>query len=216
MSARALFLGDGPSDQPLGQHAARIAQRAGCELDVVSPDLRRLNPPQGRNVAARLKAVLNFDDAFDLVIVHRDAEAAGRDARLSEIQQGVAEVRPTLPALPVIPIRMTEAWLLMDEAAIRRVAGRPSGTSPLNLPQIPLIEQLADPKQALREALERASGAMGRRLKRFRRDFPAHRRRLLEELDHHGPVSQLSAWQNFESDVASVVAAVSQEPRNGT
>ena len=32
----------------------------------------------------------------------------------------------------IVPVRMTEAWLLLDESAIRRVAGRPHGDEPLD------------------------------------------------------------------------------------
>jgi hypothetical protein len=198
-------LADGPSDQPLGRHVARIAQRYGFELDVVAPDLRRLDPPPGRDVAARLAAVLAFDEDFDLVIVHRDAEGQNPEMRRNEVLSGVATIREQMPALPVVPVRMTETWLLLDEDAIRRVAGRPNGAEPLGLPSPATVEQALDPKQVLRHALELASGASGRRLRRFKRDFGSHRRRLLEGLDHHGPVSQLGAWQQLETNVVRVL-----------
>ena len=206
MTARALLLADGPSDEPLGRHVARIAQRHGFELDVVAPDLRRLDPPPGRRVDARLQAVFRFDDRFDLVIVHRDAEAQDPQRRREEVANGVAAVREVVPALPVVPIRMTEAWLLVDEDAIRRVAGRPTGTEPLGLPAAGDVEDVPDAKHVLRRALETASGAKGRRLRSFKRDFGGQRRRLLEGLDHGGPVSQLSAWQALESSVEAALA----------
>lgn len=186
----------------------RIAQRHGFEVDVVAPDLRRLDAPPARNVAGRLAAVLAFDDAFDLVIVHRDAEGQDPERRRAEVLSGVASIRQQMPALPIVPIRMTEAWLLVDEDAIRRTAGRPNGTMPLSLPPSGAVEQAADPKQLLRTALEVASGATGRRLARFRRDFGAHRRRLLEGLDHNGPVSNLSAWKQLEATVVAVLGSL--------
>jgi len=156
-------------------------------------------------VARRLEAVFRFDAAFDVIIVHRDAEGADPATRRSEVLNGIAAIRERLPVLPVIPIRMTEAWLLLDEAAIRRVAGRPTGIEPLGLPEAGLAEQVSNPKQLLQSALEIASGAAGRRLRRFKRDFGAQRRRLLEGLDHTGPVSALSAWQQLEADVVTVL-----------
>jgi hypothetical protein len=165
-----------------------------------------LDPPPGRQVDRRLAAVFRFDDKFDLVIVHRDAESQDREARYREVEAGVAAIRDTLPALPVVPIRMTEAWLLVDEVAIRRVAGRPTANDPLGLPPAATVEQVPDPKQVLRSALETASGASGRRLRRFKRDFGGQRRRLLEGLDHAGPVSQLSAWQALEANVGHALA----------
>jgi hypothetical protein len=206
VTVRALLLADGPSDAPLGSHVARIARHHGFELDVVAPDLRRLSPPPGRGVADLLAAVLAFDAGFDLVIVHRDAEAQDPQVRRDEIHRGVASVREPMPALAIVPIRMTEAWLLVDEAAIRRTAGSTERHGALGLPSPGSVEHIPDPKEVLRTALEVASGATGRRLPRFRRDFGAHRRRLLEGIDHHGPVSQLSGWQQLEATVAAVLA----------
>jgi hypothetical protein len=100
---------------------------------------------------------------------------------------------------------MTEAWLLVDADAIRRTAGRPNSTMPLGLPSPGTVEQVPNPKQVLRTALEVASGATGRRLSRFKRDFGAHRRRLLEGLDHRGPVTDLSAWRQLEAGVVAVL-----------
>jgi hypothetical protein len=34
----------------------------------------------------------------------------------------------------VVPVRMTKAWLTVDEAAIRKAARNPLGTAPLELP----------------------------------------------------------------------------------
>lgn len=208
MIPRALLLADGPSDEPMSRHVARIARRHGFEVDVVAPDLRRLDPPPGRAVAGRLSAVLAFDKDFDLVIVHRDAEGQDPEVRRDEVASGVASVCEQMPTLAIVPIRMTEAWLLVDEGAIRRVAGRPNGTEALGLPSPGTVEQVPDPKKILHEALELASGATGRRLRRFRRDFGSHRRRLLEGLDHHGPVSKLTAWQQLEASVVVVMRAL--------
>jgi hypothetical protein len=205
VTPRALLLADGPSDAPLGRHVARMAQRHGHALDVVAPDLRRLDPPPGLQVTRRLEAVFRFDAAFDLVIVHRDAEGEDPATRREEVLSDVGTIRDGLPVLPVIPIRMTEAWLLLDEAAIRRVAGRPTGLESLGLPVAAAAEHVHNPKQLLQNALEIASGATGRRLRRFKRDFGAQRRRLLEGLDHTGPVSELTAWQQLEADVQEVL-----------
>jgi hypothetical protein len=203
-----LFLGDGPSDAPLGRHVEYLARRHDVELDVVAPDLRRLEPPPGLKVAARVRAVFTFDDAFDLVIVHRDAEGQTPDERIEEVRAGIRSVSDELSFIAVVPIRMTEAWLLVDQGAIRRVAGRPSGSEPLDLPALSDIEQVPDPKTMLRRALETASGARGRRLRAFQRDFGAQRRRLLEALDLTGPVTTLGAWQDLEATVESVVRAL--------
>jgi hypothetical protein len=61
---------------------------------------------------------------------------------------------------------MTEAWLLLDEEAIRGAAGNPNGKEPLDLPRAP--DQIPNPKDVLGELLKQASGLSGRRKKSFR------------------------------------------------
>jgi len=209
---RALLLIDGPSDEPLGRHVAAIARGHGVALDIVAPEFDRMDPPPGRAISARLTRILAIDPDFEMVVVHRDAENQGRDVRLAEIQAALADVQPALPHIPVIPLRMTEAWLLLDEAAIRSVAGRPSGTMALSLPVAAQVERDVDPKATLRQALRSASGHRGRRLRKFERDFSAHRRQLLDRLDRSGPLRELRAWQELESDVATILAAVRDVP----
>jgi hypothetical protein len=120
------------------------------------------------------------------------------DKRRNEITDGMAQCEISWPCVPIIPIRMTEAWLLLDEAAIRSVAGQPSGNMPLGLPVASKVESVPDPKATLQAALRTASGCSGRRLQKFKRDFPEHRRQLLERLDRTGAVRQLSAWKALE------------------
>jgi hypothetical protein len=109
----------------------------------------------------------------------------------------------------VVPIHETEAWLLTDEAAIRRVAGRPNGREPLNLPPIQQIEQTKCPKERLEAALLAAAQPLsGQRLARFRHDFGQRRRQLLEELPLDGPLEHLRAWCRLRDDTAKAITAL--------
>lgn len=211
IAARALLLADGPSDEPLGEHVRALARAHGVHLDVVAPDFRRLSPPPGLAVEERLTSILAIDPDFDLLLVHRDAEKQLPEQRVAEIDAGMASAGVAWPRIPVVPVRMTEAWLLLDERAIRRVAGRPTGTSPLGLPPARQVERVPDPKQALAAALEAACGFSGRRLSKFKRDFPAHRAQLLAMLDRTGPVRALSSWQALEAATSAAIQQVATE-----
>jgi hypothetical protein len=103
----------------------------------------------------------------------------------------------------IVPVQATQAWLLVDEAAIREAVGRPSGTSPLGLPKLTAIENLSDPKAALQDALRVASQTTGRRRRNVNRSFSDYRQRLLERLDINGPLATLPSWQRLEADVAA-------------
>lgn len=156
-------------------------------------------PGVGRRVDDRLRAILAEDPDFDIVFVHRDSEGGDPSPRYSEVTSA-ASATFTGPAVAVVPVRMTEAWLLLDEEAIRQVAGSPSGKGDLSLPQRSAVERVADPKQVLKEALVAASGLHGRRLKIFRAQFPVHRALLLERLDPNGDVRELTAWSRLVAD----------------
>jgi len=159
-------------------------------------------------VEAKLKAALELEPRVDFVAVHRDANSAGREARIDEIQRAVDALDLTIPVLPVIPVRELEAWLLLDEAAIRQVAGNPRGRGSLNLPGPGRVERLPNPKRVLQDALHAANPVTGRRARQLRRDFPHHRQRLLELLDRDGPVKELESWQYLKQQLTEVVEAL--------
>lgn len=201
MIRRAVFLADGSSDEPLSEHLEVLCARRRLDVRVTTPHLRSLPNSPGLSVPARLNAVLEVDNTWDILFVHRDAEGQDPNLRFEEVENAVAEIRPDLPAVAIVPIRMTEAWLLLNEEALRTVAGRPNSTVGLGLPPISRIEGHADPKSLLKQALDTASELSGRRLHKFQARFGDHRRILLQRLDLDGPVRQLSAWQTLESSL---------------
>lgn len=140
----------------------------------------------------------------DLLFIHRDADRETRAARAGEIAEALEKVALKIsppPAVCVIPIRMTEAWLLFDEAALRRASGNPNGQDPLELPRVRELEGLANPKETLREVLRVASGMSGRRLRGFRVPHD----RVAELIVDWTPLRSLSAFQQLEADVRRVI-----------
>jgi hypothetical protein len=103
---------------------------------------------------------------------------------------------------------MTEAWLLIDEHSIRRAAGRPTGRTPLNLPPLPRLEleEEADPKAVLHQALRDASELRGRRL----HELPVAQRvhRVAELTADYSVLRSLPAFQAFERDVRTALAQI--------
>lgn len=212
MTVRAVFIADGPSDLPLAMHLELLCAQQGVEVQVTPIDPRSLRA-SSRTVEGRLRFLLDQDVDPDLVFVHRDAESQDPAARATEVRAGaVAAGIDELRVVPVVPIRMTEAWLLIDESEIRRVAGRPAGTNNLGLPPVSAIESLADPKALLAQVLLDAGQPSGRRRrKQFERDFGSNRALLLERLDLAGPINELAAWRRLKEDVAEVLANLPDE-----
>ena len=201
MSLSYTLVSDGSSDRMLlplldwllSQHSARPFRPQWADLAWLQ------TPP--RTLADRVGEAMTMYPC-DVVFVHRDAEGASREDRRGEIESALSML-PAKPGVPVIPVRMTEAWFLFDEAAVREAAGNPNGHEPLSLPSLGAVESLPDPKAELTRVLECASGLSARRLKRFRSGVAFHR--LATLIDDFTPLRVLCAFQALEADVAKVV-----------
>jgi hypothetical protein len=202
---RYTLLSDGSSDQALmhvldwllGEHAADHA------IQSEWADLRRLpNPP--KTLPERIRRALEMYPC-DLLCVHRDAETEPRGVRVAEIRRAVEAVADTtcVPAVCVVPVRMLEAWLLFDEAALRRASGNPNGKQPLWLPDKSELEGLPDPKSVLHELLREASGLRGRR--RSRRPVGKLAVRVAELTGDFSPLRALPAFSSLEEELRQVV-----------
>ena len=134
----------------------------------------------------------------DLLFVHRDADRDLVSRREEEIRAAVrATGSPT--AICLIPVRMTEAWLLVDELAIRRASGNTAVSASLGLPAIGRLEAQADPKGLLFAALEKASELGPHRLRRFDRNQA--RRQISGFMDDPSVLRKLPSFVHFESQV---------------
>lgn len=141
----------------------------------------------------------------DVLFVHRDAESATLARRTAEIARAIPD--EVAIHVCVVPVRMMEAWLLSDHDAIREAADNPAGRSALALPNWRRWETLADPKVALREALQRASELSGRKLRKFHPD--SRRSRVAELTTDFSQLRALNAFQVLEADVIATCAALS-------
>lgn len=182
----------------LRMHCGRIG------IDIVHAD-----PLRCRKVPTTLAGRIAFAlEAYpcEAVFVHRDAEKDEPESRRQEIQTAISDVdeRRRVPHVCVIPIRMTEAWLLIDEAAIRRAAGNPNGRVKLSIPPVSSLEGKPDPKQLLHELLVTASELPGRRRRAF--DPRARVRLVAGLLDDFSPLRALSAFRDLETEVRHLVA----------
>lgn len=171
-----------------------VEQGSWAALDFVKP------PP--KKLAERVKQAIQLYPC-DILFIHRDAEKAHPDHRLSEIRTAMKDLDDRY--VPVIPIRMTEAWFLHDEPAIRQASGNPQGSVALSLPKIHQVERISDPKEVLFEALLEATEASGHLKQKRKRDQPRMRMRVAELIDDFGALEgKVPAFDRFlgELDVA--------------
>ena len=138
---RFVLVCEGSSDAALASHIQRLLAQCGC----ANP--RGVAFHRGSRIAQKISEAVKLSSDLDLIFVHRDANNAGAEKRYLEIKEAVEN---TLPMgcrwVAVVPVRMTEAWLLLDEAAIRRVVRKPDGKQPLGLPSPKHVEGVTDPK----------------------------------------------------------------------
>lgn len=196
---RYALLADGSSDKVL----MPIINWLLVQLDIpvaVQGEWADLSGCSVRSLEDRLVRALDLYDC-DLLFIHRDAEAQGRDQRLCEISSAIHHAGASFSCdyIPIIPVRMTEAWLLISENAIRYAAENRNGTVPLALPSLSRLESLNDPKDCLYDLLRTASQKTGRRLREFKPQRYVHR--IPDVIDDFSPLRSLSSFQALESDV---------------
>ncbi|HEY0511655.1 MAG TPA: hypothetical protein VGH73_07115 [Thermoanaerobaculia bacterium] len=206
MRIHFVLVGEGPSDEGLIPHLENLCIELGAtEVTGTAPDFQRLESPIRKTVIDKLQAALQLEPTANLFFVHRDADSKNPVPRYTEISTaaGICDLKASWVA--VVPVQETEAWLLLDEAAIRSVAGHPRGRSPLGLPHPREVEEIAKPKERLKEVLVIASELSGRRLAKFRKEFSNHRRLLLQRMTSHGALPEVNSWLRLRSDLKQAI-----------
>jgi hypothetical protein len=205
---RYTLVSDGSSDRALLPILTwlLLEHRVMYPIQPAWADLRWLpNPP--KELSSRIGQSLDLFPC-ELLFVHRDAEIRAEkrsyDQRKTEIINALANFNPAhIPSICVVPVRMMEAWLLFDEAALRRAAGNPNGQKSLDLPPPTTLEQLSDPKNLLYNLLKDASELTGRRLSKFHVTQSASR--VAEYIDDFSFLRNLSAFRSLEADLERIV-----------
>ena len=120
--------------------------------------------PRDERIAA---AAALHEGAWNIVFVHADGAGDPEKARAEAVQPALDALRARFPAaapaIGVVPVRETEAWLLADGEALRSVFGVNLTDAQLRLPSPRhLVEALIDPKAVLQAAFM-ATGPTGQR-----------------------------------------------------
>lgn len=203
---RYTLLSDGSSDKALMPILTWLLCQHVPNLPIQSrwADLRwLLRPP--KELHERVQESIHLYPC-DLLFVHRDAETASLDIRLNEIKQAVSNAsieNQTSAVVCVVPVRMTEAWLLFDISAIRQAAGNPNGTVSLNLPNLSTVESLPNPKGILHEILRKATERSAGRKEGFNTNKAVQR--IPEVIEDFSPLRGLSAFIALEDEVRDTI-----------
>lgn len=203
---RYTLLSDGPSDKALMPILTWLLRQVVPDLPIQPrwADLRRLYCPP-RQLCDRIQKSIELFPC-DLLFVHRDAETTPLEERLNEIKRAVvdADINKNVSAVVcVVPVRMTEAWLLFDVEAIRQAAGNPNGTTSLQLPSMSTVENLTDPKRILNDLLRKATGLGTHRRRRFVTSSAVQR--IPEYIEDFSPLRVLPAFVALEANILRII-----------
>ena len=168
-------------------------------------DLRSLKYPPHK-LEEKIRNAIHYYPS-DILFIHRDAENQTSEKRVYEIQKALRivlrHVNPP-PHVCVVPVRMTETWLLCNEQALRIASGNSRGNLSLNLPSLSSLEKLPNPKKRLYESIKTASELKGRRLRRL--PVKEYAARVAELIEDFSPLRQLSAFKKLEEDIIQMIS----------
>ncbi len=209
MYIRFLFIGEGSFDEHLVTHLRRCCILAGAdEAEGVTIPSSKLGTQIGRTVAEKLAFALGLEPNVNLLFVHRDADSTDPEPRYEEIREAILTVGDTPRYVAVVPVQETEAWLLLDELEIRRVAENPSGTVKLDIPPARQVDGISNPKEHLHTVILKASEQTGRRYSKIRRKVHQKCQLIVDGLDPEGPVCEVPSWRRMFSDLKAAIEEI--------
>ena len=197
------LLCDGSSDKVLVKILTWIIRKqlTNVSIRVEFGDLRKL-PNSPKKLEERMQKVLEYYPC-DVLFVHRDAEKHSLESRKQEVIEAWRKIKNTTISddniIAVIPVRMTEAWLLLNEESIKIAAGNPNNKNSLSLPSLHHVEDLPNPKAVLHQKIKEASNLQGRKLAKLK--IPQRVHVLVDNITDFSPLRQLSAFQKLEKDI---------------
>jgi hypothetical protein len=185
-----------------------VAGRGRTVVDVLEPQLVRIDP-QVSGQAERILAAARETAGYHALVIHADADHPTRERAWTErIAPGVARVRAAginHHLVPLIPVQMTEAWLLADPEALRQIIGTSMTANELRLlARAHQVESDPDPKQTLNELVRRATAHRRRRRPVRVGDLFAPLARTI----HLERLQGVPAYRQFVADISSVLMAL--------
>lgn len=198
------LISDGSSDATLLQVIKWSISQLYPELPVQCKyaDFRNLKYKiKAGDIATRIRVAYEMFP-FDICFYHRDAES--NDTKRI-VTQRKSEIRAQVPTeyadkiVCIIPVRMMEAWLLIDEMAIKSAANNSNYAQRLHMPALRQIENLSDPKDTLHSLLKDAKNSSKRRLSSFNIEAAVHNVSMY--IEDFSPLKSLLSYQLFEEEL---------------
>lgn len=190
--------------------ADRLLRRyAIASVDVLEPLSLKVSPEAGDR-AERILSAAKMAYGYNALIIHADADAATtEDALQNRYEPGnrLAQTREgdvCNDLAPLVPIRMTEAWMMADFDAFQDIVGADLSAGDLRFPDKPhQVERIQDPKSKLSMALNEIFSKRRRRKMASLGQYyePLARRISLDKLE------KIPAFRQFKDELANILQA---------
>lgn len=183
------IVADGGTDRLLVPVIQWAIHRLDPDVEILEPEFRKRRGSIEESIGACSSGAM-------IVFVHRDSENLTLHDRLQEFEAVARE-----KVVPVVPVQMSEAWILFDGPAVAKAAG--SRTADVPVPRTTEIESIGNPKERLDELLFLAAGEpTGRRGRNFRRSLAQRRVSVAEYIVDYSPLESVPAFRSFQGTLA--------------
>ncbi len=189
-----------------------LIERGQSVVDVLDPIVLDFKGRTSSSRADRILGAARQAAGYHALVVHADADYPTPDRAMRErIQPGFDLAREAgdevcEQLVGIVPVRMTEAWMLADLEALQSVIGTNLDAGALGIPQRPKqVEADSDPKQTLRSAIQNALIHRRRRSRRINLD------KFYEPLARHVSLKRLQAvpaYRRFVHDLTETLIAL--------
>ncbi len=199
------LLADGTSDRALMHIINWLLNDLFPKMPITSRFATLLN----RKLDERIENAIKFYPC-DVLFVHRDAENESYEKRKNEIERFWKDAKMNNERMiPIIPIRITETWFLINEQAIKLASGNPNSKIKINLPKISELEKFKTPKETLFNLIREANDSKKRNMKNL--DLNNCRQRVAENIESFALLRELSSFQKFEHLLQNTVFELSKK-----
>ncbi|MCG6553055.1 MAG: DUF4276 family protein [Candidatus Magnetominusculus sp. LBB02] len=202
------LLADGSSDRRLIPMLTWLLRQHYLDIAIKDQWADLSNMPKQNSLEKKIEMAMEQYPSH-ILFIHRDAERITHKDRVAEIRRAIEKIHKQYQGrltVCVVPVRMQEAWLLIDGKAIRTAADNANGTVDIKLPRINELETIQDPKAELQRLLiEACEIAGGRKLKKFKSSISKRKYRVAENIADFSPLRELPAFQSLENELKEVL-----------
>jgi len=201
-----VLVAEGSSDASLVPVINWAISNAGCMyINPIVADFSSLRK-KPNSVLDKILACRSLYREADIVVVHRDSDNVGWNCRRREVEEAWSQSAYTKGCVPLIPVAMTEAWLLVDPIAILRSLSNPNGNVPVEFPAIGSLENIRNPKECLFRHDQQMSGLSRRRQEQI--NVFQVRSGISKYISDYSLLRKIPSFARFEDDLIEAMNMV--------